>query len=249
MGSHKSLWNFLYVVTVLCFSSGCISSTTDYRLSIPAESEKYEVFYWGITQIENDQFQAFIRPANKIQTGYGTTFLLVIPTNTKITDGQFPFIDSQYYHDAAVEHRQPEEFVIELYLNPKSESLSFNPAACTLSIDGKVNKASQYYVVRGDVSEFPIVKGNLQRPRPGERNLFRGEDLRKALESPFVDNVAYEIERGTGFVVGFDYPAPVPGKDVFTFTVNGVVSNGNAIPPININYNQSREIVRDFDLP
>ena len=240
-----------FLIFFLCFLSGCVSSTTDYRISIPNISSgvvNYEVFHWGITRIENGEFEVFLRPANEIQTGYGTTFLFLIPTNKKIEEGGFHFLDSEYYHDAVIENKQPEKFMFELILNPKNKSLNFNPMLCELSINGETIKVSKYYIVKEDVLPYHPLRDKFQRPLKGVRYLFTSNELGSALQSLFSKNISHSVDIRTGFVIEFDYPAPVPGKDNFILTLKGVFDNGEAIPSIQLNYDQSREITRDFDL-
>ena len=214
----------------------------DYRLSVPQASDKYQTHYWGITQIENDQFEIFIRPANEIQTGYGTSFFLFIPTNRKIEDGKFHFLESgSYYQDAIEKNERPNKFVIEMYINPKSEKLSFNPKACRLLIDKKVIGVEHYFIVRND-------KLGLPPPYKDDRYLFKYEDRVKALETLLSENADYVLKTATGFILEFNCSTPVPGKDTFEFVLDGFSSNGNKIPSMEIDYNQTRDIVRDFDL-
>lgn len=251
-------------LTSFLFATGFLGDSRDYHLqSIPEPSPDHEIYSNGIIAIQKPGVEIYLKPANDIWLKSTSRLLGVLPLGSAKSENPYSFTDWTYYHDAVDQKSRPDVFMVEVMFIASGDSLTFNSYDNAVILGEQRVGLVKYAVI--DTSQPSATRGRHSRPhKRGYGSLFQGvemvefpisgplapgqvgsvsvgAELAQIVLFPSTERREFELPATMGFVLAFDCPTPVPGRDVFTVQIHGLRAHGVPVHQYDFRFTQTQQ--------
>lgn len=253
-------------VTTLLFATGFLGDSRDYHLlSVPEASPDYEIYPNGIIAIQKPDLEIYLKSANDLFLKSTSRLLGIVPLGplgTAKSEDPYDFTNRTYYREALGQKRRPEFFVVEVMFITSGNSLTFNPYDNAVILGAQRAGLVKYAVI--DTSQRSSTRGQHSRPYKRERTgLFCGAtaelphigpllagqgpydsvcaEQAEVLLHPSTESKEFALPRTLGFILVFDCPTPVPGRDAFTMQLHGLRAHGVPVHQYDLRFTQTQQ--------
>ena len=228
-------------LTSFLFATGFLDGWEYNLQSIPEPTGEYEIYSNGIVAVRREGIELYLKPANDIWLKNTTTLLGLLPLETVKPDDPYHFTDWSYYQEALEQKRRPQFFVVDVMFIASEAGLAFDPYDNGVILGGQHARLVKYAVV--DTSQRSIVRLSHSRPwkKRTEGLLFDDKEREQALQMASSEQKFIPLPQTIGFILFFDCPPPVPGKDTFTLQLHGLRAHGVPVHQYDLRFTQTQQ--------
>ena len=253
-------------ITSFLFATGFLGDSRDYHLqSIPEPSPDHEIYPNGIIAIQKPVVEIYLKPANDLWLKSTSRLLGVLPLGplgTAKSEDPYSFTDWTYYHEALEQKRRPEVFMVEVMFITSEAGLTFDPYDNAVILGEQRAGLVKYAVI--DTSQRSSTRGRHSRPHkrssgilfggaavqlpytgplaPGQVPYVTvGAERAQIVLSPSTERREFTLPATIGFVLAFNCPTPVPGKDAFTVQLHGLRAHGVPVHQYDLRFTQTQQ--------